>query len=184
MSNQANNDEEVLAEFVREAGSLPSSPDPHYAAKLRATILDRVAFAKTIAHATEAAPEADVVSPTIAMKRTINMQRIARFAVAATILAALGIFVSWTIIGSGATNIAFAAVADALDKIHSATFDITTEIEGQEKTSGSTKGFFLAPSHQRIETTVKTEKGSHSMITIMDGQATKGITLLPEREWL
>ena len=57
------------------------------------------------------------------------MKRIAEFAVAATILAALGIFVSWIAIGGGSTNIAFARVAKALDSLRTATYDCTMEMK-------------------------------------------------------
>ena len=85
------------------------------------------------------------------------MKRIAKLAVAATILVALGILVSWMTIGGGSTNIAFARVADALDSLRSATFDVTSESKGEKGQPPATatgKGFFLAPSHQRIEISV------------------------------
>jgi outer membrane lipoprotein-sorting protein len=156
MSNQFSSDEEVLARLVREAGDPSVSPDPQYAETLRATILDRVGPAETAAHVTEGIRKADVI-PTIILKRTQTMKRIAKFAVAATILVALGILVSWMTIGGGSTNIAFARVADALDSLRSATFDVKSEGKGengQPPVTATGKGFFLAPSHQRIEVSV------------------------------
>ena len=61
MSNQFSSDEEVLARLVREAGDPSVSPDPQYAETLRATILDRVGPAETVAHVTEGIRKADVI---------------------------------------------------------------------------------------------------------------------------
>ncbi len=147
MSDQFSSDEEVLARLVREAGDPNVSPDPQYAQTLRSTILDRVGPAETAAN----------VSPIISVERTRKMKRIAKFTVAATILVALGISVSWMTIGGGSTNIAFAEVAKALDNLRSATFDMTSEVKGekgQPPVTATGKGFFLAPSHERIETSV------------------------------
>ena len=115
MSNQFSSDEEVLARLVREAGDPSVSPDPQYAETLRATILDRVGPAETVAHVTEGIRKADVIPITV--ERTRKMKRIAKLAVAATILVAFGILVSWMTIGGGSTNIAFAEVAKALDNL-------------------------------------------------------------------
>ena len=85
------------------------------------------------------------------------MKRIVKFAAAATILAALGILVSWIVLSDRSTNIAFARVADALDSLRSATYDVTSKSKGEDGQTGATatgKGFFLAPSHQRIEVSV------------------------------
>ena len=57
-------------------------------------------------------------------------------------------------IDGGSTNIAFADVAHALDSLRSATYDVTSEAKGEKGQPSATatgKGFFLAPSHQRIE---------------------------------
>ena len=146
MSNQFSSDEEVLARLVREAGDPSVSPDPQYAETLRATILDRVGPAETAAHVTEGIRKADVIPITV--ERTRQMKRIAKLAVAATILVALGILVFWMTIGGGSTNIAFARVAEALDSLNSATFDLTSETKGdkgQPPVTATGKGFFLAP---------------------------------------
>jgi len=156
MSNQFSSDEKVLARLVREAGDPSVSPDPQYVETLRATILDRLGPADTAARATEGIRKADVI-PTLTLERTQTMKRIAKFAVAATILVALGILVFWMTIGGGSTNIAFARVADALDSLRSATYDVTSESKGdngQPPATATGKGFFLAPSHQRIEVSV------------------------------
>ncbi len=184
MSNQFSGDEEVLARLVREAGDPSVSPDPQYAETLRATILDRVGPAESVAHVSEAIREADV-SRTITGERTRQMKRIAKFAVAATVLVALGISISWLMIGGGSTNIAFANVADALDSLRSATFDMTSEVKGengQPPATATGKGFFLAPSHQRIEMRVThgPAKTTINQVMIVDGQAEKFVMLSPE----
>ena len=125
MSDRFSSDEEVLARLVREAGDPSVLPDPQYAETLRAAILDRLGPAETVAHMTEGILKADVI-PTIILKRTQTMKRIAKFAVAATILVAFSILVSWIAIGGGSTNMAFARVAEALDSLNSATFDVTS----------------------------------------------------------
>jgi outer membrane lipoprotein-sorting protein len=156
MSNQSNNDEELLARLVREAGEPSVSPDPQYAESLRATILARAAAAKTVGDTAEPTRQASAISP-ITPERNRKMKRIAKFAVAATALVAIGVFVSWLAIGGGTTSIALAQVAVALDHLRSATFDITSEAQGEKGQPPVTltgKGLFLAPSHQRIEVSV------------------------------
>ncbi len=128
MSDQFSSDEEVLARLVREAGDPSVSPDPQYAETLRSSILDRVGPAETVAHVAEGIRKADV-SPIITLERTRKMKHIAKFAVAATILVAIGILTAWMTIGGGSTNIAFADVADALDSVRSVTYDFTSEIK-------------------------------------------------------
>ncbi len=182
MSNQFSSDEEVLARLVREAGDPSVSPDPQYAETLRATILDRVGLAETAARVTEDIRKADVIPITV--ERTRQMKRIAKLAVAATILVALGILVFWMTIGGGSTNIAFAQVAAALDSLRSATFDVTMEMKNpmneKENQHITMKGLFLAPSRERIEMTMGSGKAQGSSIMIMDAQAGKGIVLSPE----
>ncbi len=118
-------------------------------------------------------------------KRIFTMKPITKIAVAATILVASGIIVSWIVIGGGLTNIAFAQVADALDSLRSATFDITTEAKGEKGQPSATatgKGFFLAPSLQRTETKVATGPAKNVMdqIMIVDGQEAKFLILMPQ----
>ena len=56
------------------------------------------------------------------------MRRIVRIAVAASILAAAGIFVSRIL---SPANIAFASVAYVLERLQSATFDMTVQMAGR-----------------------------------------------------
>ncbi len=128
MSDRFDNDEEILARWVREAGDPNVAPDPQYAEKLRATLMDRLGAAETAAPVAEAIQESDV-SRITSVERTRKMKRIAKFAAAATILVALGILVFWMTIGSGSTNIAFAEVAKALDNLRTATYDGTMEMK-------------------------------------------------------
>lgn len=186
MSNQFSNDEEVLARLVREAGDPSVSPDPRYTEKLRATILDRVGRAETVAHVTEGIRKADLIPLTV--ERTRQMKRIAKLAVAATILVALGILVSWIVIGGGSGNIAFAKIADALDSLRSATYDVTMEMKNpineKENQHITMKGLFLAPSRERIEMSMSlgSAKDKASSIMILDHEAMKGLTLAPEQK--
>ena len=117
------------------------------------------------------------------------------------VVAAAGIVVAVIIFatGGGSTNIAFGNVADALDSLRSATYDVTSEAKGEKDQPAVTatgKGFFLAPSHQRMEISVDIAKqtmspggqpGEHvtipkytiDQVTIVDGQAAKYIMLTP-----
>ncbi len=145
-------------------------------------VMDRVSPAETDAHPAEAIREADA-SPIITLERTRKMKRIVNFAVAATVLVGLGILISWTTIG-GSNNIAFAQVSDALDNLRSATYDVTSkgkQEKGQPLATATGKGFFLAPSHQRIDMSLATgpTKNMGNYVTIVDGQAAKSLMLLP-----
>lgn len=152
MNDPLHRDDDVLARLVREAGDPSVRPDSHYAETLRAAILDGTAARKSVAHETEVVRETEATSPVPGKRR--SMKRILTFAVAATILVALGIPVSWLAINGGSTSIAFADVAKALDTLRSATFDLTSEAmddSGKPAATASGKGFFLAPSRQRVE---------------------------------
>jgi len=72
---------------------------------------------------------------------------------------------------------AFAAFAEALNNVYSATWKTTTVVKGpQSKTiTSSGIGMFLAPSHERTEMTTDGVKG----IQIFDGEQDKSITLVP-----
>ncbi len=156
MNDPFHRDDEVLAHWIREAGDPSIVPDPEYAERLKATILGRVAASEAVPHAEESIREAGVISP-ITFERTRKMRRITKLAVAATIFVALGAVVSWLTIGGGSTAIAFADVAKALDNLRSATFDLTSEAtdeNGKSAAKATGKGFFLAPSRQRIEVSV------------------------------
>ena len=183
MSNQFNSDEEVLARLVREAGDPSVSPDPQYADTLRATILDRASPPKTLDSVTEGNRKADAIPMTVG--RTRDMKRIAKLALAASILVALGSLISWFMIGGGTTNIAFADVAKALDNVRTATYDGTMDMKNPidgTRTSITMKGFFFAPSRERVEMSVSTgaAKNQGDSIMILDHQARKGLTLAPQ----
>jgi outer membrane lipoprotein-sorting protein len=184
MGSQFSSDEELLARLVREAGNLSVSPDAQYAKTLRATILDHVGPADTVALVVEGIRNADVVP--INVERSQKMKRFAKFAVAATILLALGIFAAWSVIGGGSTNIAFAQVADGLKRLRSVTYDFTSEMknptDGKTITS-TTKAFYLAPSFERNETsTTFGSAAATNSIMILDHQSMKGLTLVPEQK--
>jgi outer membrane lipoprotein-sorting protein len=109
-----------------------------------------------VARVLAAVRDADAI-PLSILERIKKMKRIAKIAVAATVVVALGILVSWMVIGGGSGNIAFARVADALDRLRSATYDVKSEAKGEKGQPPATatgKGFFLAPSHQRIEMSI------------------------------
>ncbi len=184
MSNQFNSDEEVLARLVREAGDPNVSPDPQYAERLRAMILDHLGPTETAAGMTKVVREADV-SPIITLERTRKMKRIAKFAVAATIFVALCILASWITIGGGSTSIAFARVAEVLDGLNSATFDMTSEAKGdngQPPVTATGRGFFHAPARERVEISTGSGKNIANMIMISDSQAAKSIVLMPQQK--
>ncbi|MGW8258262.1 MAG: hypothetical protein ACWGMZ_12305, partial [Thermoguttaceae bacterium] len=144
MNDNFHPDDVLLARLVGEAGDPNVKPEEQYAEKLRTAILDRL---PETMQKTE-------TNPHLTSKRTRNMKRIAKLAAAATIFIALGIVVCWAVIGNGSGNIAFAQVAEALDRLRSATFDLLTEVKaqnGRPAVSMRGKGFFLAPSHQRME---------------------------------
>lgn len=135
-----------------------------------------------VARVLAAASEADAAPLTI-VERIKKMKRIARIAVAATVLVALGVLVSWLVIGAGSTNMAFARVADALDRLRSASFDMLSEAKdanGKSPMTATGKGFFMAPSHQRTEISAGGAKEISTMIMIADGQAAKGLWLMPK----
>jgi outer membrane lipoprotein-sorting protein len=114
------------------------------------------------------------------------MKRIAKLAVAASILVAIGILGFWIVIGGGSPNIAFAEVAKALENLRTATFDETLETkdptDGKTRTS-SAKTLFLAP-RQRCEMSMSTDsaKDKSSSIMIMDCQTGNGLSLVPEQK--
>ncbi len=185
MSEPYNSDDEVLARLVREAGDPDVTPDPQFAETLRATILDRVGTA-----------EANVIP--ISVERARPMRRVLRYAVAATVLVAACIWISWMTAGGGSNAMAFSRIADALENLRSATYDITvtsSQEEGENgrppgKATGTGKGYFLAPSYQRMELSIETPeqtngkvtipKHSFEQITIADSQAAKCMMLTPK----
>jgi outer membrane lipoprotein-sorting protein len=113
-----------------------------------------------------------------------KMKRVIEIAVAATVVAALGIIIAWMTIGGGPTNIALGAVANALDSLRSATFDMTSETKGKDgrpSVSVTGRGFFLAPARQRMELS-NPPKNTMSMVMIVDSQAGKSIMLMPDEK--
>jgi outer membrane lipoprotein-sorting protein len=121
--------------------------------------------------------------PSTIITRINRMKRIARLAAAASVLVAVGLLVTWLTLGGGSTNIAFAKVAEAVDSLRSATYDITGETKGEKEAKSATfsgKGYFLAPSYQRMETsTSKDADKTVGTTTIADGQAGKLLMLMP-----
>jgi outer membrane lipoprotein-sorting protein len=120
--------------------------------------------------------------PSSIIERIQHMKPRTKLAVAATVLAAVFGLTSWLLPGGG-TALAFADVADALNKIQSATWktsSVTTVKPpgAAEETTVTTeaKCMFLAPSRERTETTVA---GQTVSIYIVDGQKDKAISLLP-----
>jgi len=121
-------------------------------------------------------------------KRTSAMKPIAKITAAATILLAVGSLAVWTLSSGVFTSLALANVADALDSLRSATFEMTSEVKrekGQPPVTMAAKGFFLAPSHQRIEMSMVTgpDKIVLNRVTIVDGQTAKSMMLMPEQKF-
>ncbi len=142
---------------------------------------------EVVARALQGIQTADT-APLSILERLRKMKRIARIAVAASVLAAVGLLVSWFTIGGGSTNIAFAEVAKALDNLRTATYDCTMEMKNpmDGKTITTTmKGFFLAPSCERVEMSMSmgSAKDKGSSVMILDHQAMKGLVLAPSRNW-
>lgn len=204
-------DDEVLARLLQDAGNPNMAPEPGYAEKLRATILDRLDAAESGATAglsSSAKPvggdsvadrtvgchqSARESPPTIsngptpfAQKRTPTMKRIVRLAVAASILVAAGIAIFWLTLG-GSTSIALADVAHALGRLRTVTYDFTSEgknpIDGVAPTTKS-RGYFLAPSHERSELLTSTDdaKDTVGCVMILDCLAAEGLVLDPARK--
>jgi outer membrane lipoprotein-sorting protein len=121
------------------------------------------------------------VAPLSPRKPAKKVRRLARFVVAASILLAVGIAISLIAIVGGPPNIAFANVADVLERLRSATFDMTVEMSGQPPISVRAKGLFLAPSRQRIEAARKDDRYG-DMVIVADYESAKGIVLLPSQK--
>jgi outer membrane lipoprotein-sorting protein len=110
-----------------------------------------------------------------------RIRRIVRIAIAVSILAAVGFFVSW-VVKEGSSSVAFANVAYVLEHLHSATFDMTMEMSGQDgAVTMRAKGSFLAPSRQRIEAARKLDRYG-DMVIIADYVTGKGVVLLPTQK--
>ena len=115
-------------------------------------------------------------------------KRIARLAVAATVLLAIGLLVTWITVGSGSTNIVFAEVAEALDNLRTATFDETMEIK--DPMNGKTTPHNRRPCslHRRATYArcrcprVVPPRTRAASIMILDRQTMKGLSLVPEQK--
>jgi outer membrane lipoprotein-sorting protein len=125
---------------------------------------------------------ADQPYPHSLIERIQRMKPRTRFAVAAAALVAFFGLTSWLLPGGG-TAVAFADVAQALNNVQSATWKTTTVItmtppgQTEEKTiTTEARCMFLAPSHERTETTVE---GQTVSVYIVDGQKDKAISLAP-----
>jgi outer membrane lipoprotein-sorting protein len=118
--------------------------------------------------------------PVTLMERIRNMKLRTKLAVAAAVLIVFVGLMSWLVPGSGVA-VAFADVAEALNNVHSATWRTTSvvEVKGpQNKTvTFNAIAMFLAPSHERTETTIDGAKSK--AINIVDGQKDKMIALVP-----
>jgi outer membrane lipoprotein-sorting protein len=109
------------------------------------------------------------------------------FKAIATLAVAVSVLVCLVLSDSTGISRAFAEVAEALENLRTATYDVTMEIKDpmNEKTTTITmKAFFLAPSRERIEMSMSlgSAKDKGSSIMILDHQAMKGLTLAPEQK--
>ena len=120
---------------------------------------------------------ADQSYPITLLERIKNMKPGTKIAVAAAVLISFVGLMSWLVPGSGIA-LAFADVAEALNNVHSATWKTTSVVKmpPKETVTWTGIGMFLAPSHERTETTVQGKK----VIQIFDGQKDKSISLDPE----
>ncbi len=130
--------------------------------------------------------KADAVPPTV-FERIKNLTPTLRLAVAATVLVAAGILVGWLVVGGGPATIAFAEVAKALDGLRTATFDETVQVKNPmdgKLITFKSRSLFLAPSRQRCEMSTPTASAKDKGISIMilDLQAMKSLTLVPEQK--
>jgi hypothetical protein len=68
-----------------------------------------------------------------------------------------------------------------LERLHSATFDMQVTMAGQPSVTMTSKGSFLAPSHQRLEGSGKADRYS-DIVIIADYDTGKGLVLLPKQK--
>ncbi len=120
---------------------------------------------------------AEQPNPVTFIERIKSMKPITRIAVAAAALIAFAGLMSW-LAPNGGTSAAFAAVAEALNAVESATWKTETVVKGPENktVTWNATEMFLAPSHQRTEITVNGKKN----VSIIDGEKDKLITLDPQ----
>ncbi len=122
---------------------------------------------------------ADKPYPSTIIERIKNMKPVTKIAVAATVLIACLGLMSWLLPGSGVA-VAFADVAEALNGVHSATWKTTSTVKTPENKTVTfdAVGMFLAPSHERMESTAEGSTG----VLIVDGQKNKAIVLDPAKK--
>ena len=115
--------------------------------------------------------------PITIIDRIKNMKLKSRITVAIAVLIAFVGLMSWLVPGGGST-LAFADMAEALNNVRSATWKTTATVKKphNETVTWNGIGMFLAPSHERTETTLQGKKA----IQIVDGQTDKAVTLDPE----
>jgi outer membrane lipoprotein-sorting protein len=119
---------------------------------------------------------ADQPYPITLIERIKNMKPRTRIAVAAAVLIGFVGLMSWLVPGGGVA-LAFADVAEALNNVHSATWKTATVVKMPQKETVTWTGIgmFLAPSHERTESTAQ----GQTSIQIVDGQKDKTIGLFP-----
>jgi outer membrane lipoprotein-sorting protein len=167
MMNDRNdfNHDDLLDRAVQAVlrGPVPDEPSPAKLAELIAQVR----------HA------ADQPQPIRLIERIKNMKPMTRITVAATVLIAFAGLMSW-LAPHGGTSTAFAAVAEALNAVQSATWKTETTVKGPDgmPITTSWKNMFLAPSHERLE--IAADGGKPAGATIIDGKKDKMITLLPD----
>jgi outer membrane lipoprotein-sorting protein len=136
-----------------------------------------------------AGPSTDLASQTLAALRgslrqpkTTFYERINDMSwtskASAAVAVAASVLVMYVVLSNAAGGArAFAAVAEALKSVRSATWKTTTVAKGgqNETITSSSVAMFLAPSHERMETDFQGAKSIH----IMDGQKDKVIVLVP-----
>jgi outer membrane lipoprotein-sorting protein len=99
----------------------------------------------------------------------------------AVLAIAASVLVMYVILSSPMSGTqAFAAVAQAINSVRTATWKIATEVKlSPEKTvSSSGVGMFLEPSHERVETTLDDGR----VIQITDGAENKFLSLVPDEK--
>ena len=163
MENRENFNPDDLLDRAVDAvlrDAIPSEPPPERVAQLIA-VVERAA---------------NQPYPSTLLERIKTMRLRTQIAVAATALLAFLGLLSWLVPGTGVA-VAFADVAEALTKVRSATWKTTTEVKGPDNKTHTWRGIgmFLAPSHERTETTAD----GKTSVTIMDGQKDKVLTLDP-----
>jgi outer membrane lipoprotein-sorting protein len=154
--------EQAVAAVLREP--TPGDLSPAEVAQLLAVVRDA----------------ADRPYPVTLMQRIRNMRPITKIAVAASTLIVLAGLASWFVPGGGIA-VAFADVAEALGSVHTATWKTTsvaeTKVPENKTITFKANAMFMAPSHERTETTADGAKSP--AISIIDGQKDKAITLVP-----